>query len=69
MTAGSSLGTKIWSIYRGLTIILEKGMINVQIESDTQTAVILFNEGANATHTPKAISMMESICSIELGVL
>lgn len=49
MMATSSLETEIWSIYRGLTIILEKGMSNVQIESDSQTAVFLINEGANTT--------------------
>lgn len=50
MAARSSLETEIWSIYRGLTIILEKGLSNVQIESDSQTAVILFNDGATANH-------------------
>lgn len=50
MTANSSLQTEIWSIYRGLTIILEKGWANMSIESDSQTAVILFNEGANPNH-------------------
>lgn len=50
MLASSSLETEIWSIYRGLTIILEKGWTNVQIESDSQIAVTLFTEGTNATH-------------------
>lgn len=50
MMASSSLETELWSIYRGLTIILERGLYDVQIESDSQTAVILFNEGANTTH-------------------
>jgi len=48
--ANSSLETEIWSIYRGLTIILEEGFLNVQVESDSQTAVILFNDGAPANH-------------------
>lgn len=46
--ARSSLETEIWSIYKGLTIILERGLSNVQIESDSQTAVILFNDGPSA---------------------
>lgn len=50
MMASSSLETELWGIYRGLTIILEKGLYNVQLESDSQTAVILINEGANTTH-------------------
>lgn len=50
MRARSSLETEIWSIYRGLTIILEKGLTNIQIETDSQTAVLLFQEGANPNH-------------------
>lgn len=50
MMAASSLETETWSIYRGLTIILEKGWINIQIESDSQIAMILFNKGANTNH-------------------
>lgn len=50
MQTSSSLETEIWGIYRGLTIILEKGWRNSQIESDSQTAVLLFNEGANMNH-------------------
>ncbi|KAH7860326.1 hypothetical protein Vadar_012160 [Vaccinium darrowii] len=50
MVAGSSLETEVWSIYRGLTIILEKGLANTHIESDCQTAIILFNEGVNVNH-------------------
>lgn len=50
MVAQSSLATEIWSIYRGLTIILGKGLNNIYIETDSQTAVILFNDGANLNH-------------------
>lgn len=50
MLTSSSLETEIWSIYRGLTIILEKGWTNVRIESDSQTAVTLFTEETNANH-------------------
>lgn len=50
MRARSSLETEVWSIYRGLTIILEKGLSNIQIESDSQTSVLLINEGANTNH-------------------
>jgi len=50
MTATSCLETEIWSIYRGLTIIMEKGQMNTHIESDSQTAVTLFNEEVNTNH-------------------
>lgn len=50
MVVGSCLEKEIWSIYRGLTIILEKGLTNVHIESNSQTAVLLFNDGANTNH-------------------
>lgn len=49
LAAGSSLETEIWGIYRGLTIILEKGLSNVHIESDSLKAV-LFNEGPSVNH-------------------
>lgn len=50
MVASSSLETEIWNIYRGLTIILEEGFSNVQVESDSQVAVLLFNDGAPVNH-------------------
>lgn len=50
MVADLSLETKIWGIYRGLTIILEKGLTSIQIESDSQNAVLLFNEEASTNH-------------------
>lgn len=50
MATSSSLEIEIWGIYRGLTIILEKGWTNTHIESDSLTTVTLFNEGANTNH-------------------
>lgn len=55
MMARSSLETEIWSIYRGLMILLENGMANVHIESDSQMTVILFNEGASTAHPQSSI--------------
>lgn len=49
LDAESSTAAEIWSIYRGLTIILEKGLVNVEIESDSLVAVNLVNEGTPGT--------------------
>lgn len=50
MVAHSSMKTEIWGIYRGLTIILDKWMSNIQIKSDSETVLLLFNDGAIANH-------------------
>lgn len=44
------LEVEIWGIYRGLTIMLEKGYNNISIESDSLDAVKLINEGPNDEH-------------------
>ncbi|XP_058189471.1 uncharacterized protein LOC131307071 [Rhododendron vialii] len=49
-TCTSSLEVEIWAIYRGLTIILEKGMSNVTIEFDSSVAVGFYNEGPPVDH-------------------
>ncbi|KAG5549055.1 hypothetical protein RHGRI_014428 [Rhododendron griersonianum] len=50
LNAESSTTVEIWSIYRGLTIILEKGLVNVDIESDSLVVVNLVNEGNPGNH-------------------
>lgn len=57
--ADSSLETEIWSIYRGLTIILGKEKNNVQLESDSSVAVNLINEGAPGNH-PQSTSINDA---------
>ncbi|KAI8554787.1 hypothetical protein RHMOL_Rhmol05G0124000 [Rhododendron molle] len=54
MIAESSTEAEIWSIYRGLTIILEKGLANVDIESDSLIAVNIINAGTPGNH-PQSI--------------
>lgn len=47
----SSLKAEIWGIHGGLTIILEKSMSGITIESDALIAVDLINEGHSVNHT------------------
>ncbi|XP_058185614.1 uncharacterized protein LOC131302837 [Rhododendron vialii] len=50
--SSSSLEAEIWALYRGLQIILDKGMSNVKIESDSSVAVQYLQQGTppdNAT--------------------
>lgn len=54
MIAESSTEAEILSIYRGLTIILEKGLANVDIESDSLVAVNIINAGTPGNH-PQSI--------------
>ncbi|KAI8558233.1 hypothetical protein RHMOL_Rhmol04G0074400 [Rhododendron molle] len=46
----SSLEAELWGIYKGLQIILEKSLQNVQIESDAMLAVSLINDGNPGNH-------------------
>lgn len=55
----SSLETEIYGIYEGLSILLEKKISNVQIESDSLTAVNLINEGNPANH-PQSVTINEA---------
>ncbi|CAL5415798.1 unnamed protein product [Camellia sinensis] len=41
---GTSLEAELWALYKGLTVILQKGMDNVTIELDTMQVVQLMNE-------------------------
>lgn len=65
----SSLETEIWGIYRGLTIMLEKGYNNISIESDSLIAVQLINEGPNKEHPQidlikEAKNLLARTCSL-----
>lgn len=40
-----SLEAEMWGLYRGLTIVLEKGMHEVIVETDSTSAAILLSEG------------------------
>lgn len=50
----SSLEAELWSIFKGLEIVLERKLKNVKIESDFLTAVNLINEG-NPTFHPQCV--------------
>lgn len=45
-TCINSLEAELWAIYRGVTIILKKGMSQVKIESNSLQAVQLVHKGA-----------------------
>ncbi|XP_058203102.1 uncharacterized protein LOC131317581 [Rhododendron vialii] len=55
----SSLEAEIWSIYKGLKIILERKLKNVAIESDSLTAVNLIKEGNPSNH-PQSVLINEA---------
>ncbi|KAI8546501.1 hypothetical protein RHMOL_Rhmol07G0123100 [Rhododendron molle] len=55
----SSLEAEIWGIYRGLTIILEKSMTNINLESDSLIAVRLINEGNSGNH-PQSVMINDA---------
>lgn len=44
LACNSNFEAEIWAIYRGLTIILEKGMTNVEVESDSSIVVKLIKK-------------------------
>lgn len=53
------LEAEIWAIYRGLTIILKKGMINVKVESDSSIVVQYLQRGPPSDH-PQSHIMEEA---------
>lgn len=61
LNSSSSLEMEIWGIYRGLTIMLEKGYSNVHIEFDSIMAVQLINEGNPVDHPNQALITYSSI--------
>lgn len=56
-SCSSCLETEIYGIYRGLTIILEKGLCNVCTDTDSLTGVELINEDYPACHPQQALIM------------
>lgn len=46
----TSLEAELWAVYKGLTIILQKGFNNVIIETDAEQVVKLFEEGPREKH-------------------
>ncbi|KAG5564215.1 hypothetical protein RHGRI_000421 [Rhododendron griersonianum] len=55
LVCDSSLEVELWAIYRGFTIILEKSLANVTIESDSLVVVELINEGTPGNHAQSII--------------
>lgn len=54
------LGSRdLWSIYKGLEIILERKLANVTIESDSLTVVNLITEG-NPSYHPQSVLTNEA---------
>lgn len=51
----SSLEAELWGIYWGLTIILQKGLANIQIETDSQLAMELIRGGAGENSPYRAL--------------
>ncbi|XP_058228002.1 uncharacterized protein LOC131336237 [Rhododendron vialii] len=54
----SSLEAELWSIYKGLEVILERKLENVKIESDSLVAVNLTMEGNPGNH-PQSVLINE----------
>ena len=46
---------KLWAIYRGLTILFQKGTLDVEIETDATQAIKLIQDGPNHNSPYKAI--------------
>lgn len=55
LASSSNLEAEIWALYRGLTIILQKGMANVKIESDSSVAVQYIRDGPPPDHPQRHI--------------
>ncbi|KAI8547809.1 hypothetical protein RHMOL_Rhmol07G0224500 [Rhododendron molle] len=56
----SSLEAELWRIYKGLEIILEKKLENVQIEVDSLIAVNLIKEGDAGAHPQSVVTIGEA---------
>ncbi|CAL5436955.1 unnamed protein product [Camellia sinensis] len=50
MESCTSLETELWAVYKGLTIVLQKGFTNVIVETDAQEVVKLLVEGPAEKH-------------------
>ncbi|CAL5338110.1 unnamed protein product [Camellia sinensis] len=51
----TSLEVELWEIYKGLTIIMQKGLSNIEIETDSQTTMELVRDGAAGNSPYKAV--------------
>ncbi|GMP98855.1 hypothetical protein CsSME_00046579 [Camellia sinensis var. sinensis] len=51
----TSLKAELWGLYRGLTIIMQKGMANIEIEIDSQLAMKLTKDGVESTSPYRAL--------------
>ncbi|GMP89161.1 hypothetical protein CsSME_00040847 [Camellia sinensis var. sinensis] len=51
----TSLEAELWGVYRGLTIILEKGMRDIVIETDSVQMVKLLHEDSSPTFQHRAL--------------
>lgn len=61
LNCNSSLETELWGIYKGLTIMLEKGYNNIDIESDSLMAIQLINEIATRDHPRHALALDSNV--------
>ncbi|XP_028052246.1 uncharacterized protein LOC114256764 [Camellia sinensis] len=52
----TSLETELWEVYKGLTIILQKGFNNVIVGTDAQEVVKLLEEGLGDKHPYKGLT-------------
>lgn len=59
LTSRSSLESELWAIYRGLTIVMEKGILNVKIESDSLDHAVNLINGAPATREHQFAALIE----------
>ncbi|CAL5397166.1 unnamed protein product [Camellia sinensis] len=48
-----SLEAELWAVYKGLTIILQKGFNNMTVETDAQEVMKLLVEGLGEKHPYK----------------
>lgn len=51
----TSLEAELWGIYRGLTIIMQKDLANIQIETDSTQAMELIRDGPTANSPFRAL--------------
>ncbi|GFY96654.1 hypothetical protein Acr_11g0009600 [Actinidia rufa] len=56
----SAIEAELWAIYRGLTIILEDGLNQVEMETDFQTAVEIIQEGLHERTSSRNI--VQELC-------
>ncbi|CAL5322980.1 unnamed protein product [Camellia sinensis] len=55
MEVATSEEAELWGIYRGLTIILEKSMHDITIETDSEQMVLHINNTTPSNHPHRAL--------------